>query len=70
MSSVLCTYQLQAPPPPPGASGGDLSSSMCTIPHLWGYTFEANPHTRPSITQGILHAGETLYGVNKLFSLH
>ena len=49
--SLLCTYQLlYAPPPPPGAygaSGGDLSSSMCTMLHMWGISFDANLHTRP-----------------------
>ena len=37
---------IASPIPPPGAhgaSGGDLSSSMCTTPDLWGITFEADP---------------------------
>jgi len=63
---------LQAQPPPSGAyeaSGGDFSSSTYTIPHLWGNTFEANPHTRPYHSiyypgefKTVSHAGETLYG--------
>ena len=38
------------PHPPPGAhwiSGGDLSNQICTILHIWGIAFLANPLQYP-----------------------
>ena len=46
---------ITSPTPPPGAhgvSGGDLSNQICTILHIWGIAFLANPLQYPMFSLG------------------
>ena len=54
---------IASPTSPPGAhgvSGEGLSNQICTILHIWGIAFFANPLQYPMFSLGTHHPGDLL----------